>query len=115
MAFEHLSELYANYYLAKKKFEIDSKKFREHYEKSKKEYFETVRDFELFLDAIGEQHSSDLTDAIVKSKEDKNSFGVIKQKIKNGWKIHWYSTIDLTSLGHTFEVDLEKFTFIKTD
>jgi len=115
MAFEHLANTYANYYLARKRTLSKKNPTAEdlkEYELAKEDYHRQLKSFEDYLDIVGENYLEDLIGTIVRFKNNDSRMGTIQRKMQNGWLIEWYSVTNLEPLGATIENDLSKLDFI---
>lgn len=115
MAFEHLTNLYANFYLARKRAYATKTPLSEDLaamKKAEREYYSQLRAFEQYLDVLGNNQYNQYIDSLVKYQE---KMGVIRKKIDKGWEIEWYSINTLKPLGTTIEPNLSHLEFIQTD
>lgn len=113
--FHHLIKLYACFYLARKKlteaknkekgaiesFEFDA--IQKAYEEAKTKYFNSLADFEVYLDAVGDdeyyENESVFTGYPICDSKNEDRIGWISEKIGDGWRIEWFNRQTLEPLG----------------
>lgn len=117
--FENLNILYARYYLAKKKIQKvlnPSEEDLKYFYEAKEKYYDEMDNFEVFLDAIGEDYfvdgDSSFIGSMVTPISDESKFGVIKEKSKVGWRINWFDKFTLEDKGFSLEENLSNFKII---
>lgn len=118
MAFEHLANTYANYYLAGKRVAANRIPLKEdliEFEVAKEEYQRQLKAFEDYLDIVGDNYLNDLIGSIVRCKSDENRMGTIQKKKPEGWLIEWYSVTNLEPLGTSIESDLSQLDILESN